>query len=200
MPLSENEWHMAAITTPCSLLSLTGHILWCFSPIALESRGMLQRESQASALQRRKTTVSLSKSPLHVCYINMPRAIASQKTSWGISSSATLLRLCSTARSQLPHSLLVVSNTFKPQMNSALPNLQGLREATKKVAVDTGKKDFRCWRENSELQPQETSAGKHNFPLWKRTAPTVNPEHSSEEVKDCCSESLSRRVRRELIS
>lgn len=33
----------------------------------------------------------------HVCYINMPRAIASQKTSWGISSSATLLRLCSTA-------------------------------------------------------------------------------------------------------
>lgn len=58
--LPENEWHSAAIF-PCTLLSLTSHIFWYLSPVALENRGMLHRESLTFAWQRRNAAASITK-------------------------------------------------------------------------------------------------------------------------------------------
>ena len=101
---------------------------------------MLHRESQASTLQRRNTTAPVTKFPLCICYIHAPRTIASQKSSYSISSSTALLRLCSAAGSASTHSLLVVST--HPNLKGTQPYLVRLCEATRMAAVDTGEKDF----------------------------------------------------------
>lgn len=194
MPLSENEWH--------SLQFIKPH--WRYSLVLQSSCSGEQRDAPQGATgvcSAKKEHYSLSHQIstsrlLCKCAKNHSKSKEQLKRLhlYHVAQAVLYCRLSAST-----DSLLVVSNTSKPQMNSALScrgyvkQLRRRQSIQEKRISDVGGRIQNC-RLSRRVQGSTIS------PLWKQTALTSNPERFGEEDKDCCSESLSGRVRRELVS
>lgn len=127
MPPSENEWHLAAIITPCSSLSLTGHILQCFKPSCSgEHRNAPQEVRGICSAKKEHYSSSHQISTSHLLVKHAKNRSKSEKQLkhlqlYYISQVVLYVRLSASTAT-----LLVVGNTTKSQTNFS-PTLQGAK-------------------------------------------------------------------------